>query len=361
MAIIITKSGHNSKKIDKSGFLHEDNLQEFIYDHPDTIPLYEIDESIRLLILAREFPTSSGSIDAVGIDESGELYIIETKLYKNPDKRLVVAQVLDYGASLSVSYQDTADFVQVLESKVDDHFGMGVTQKISEFYECTIEDSHDLLDLVKSNLNNGNFRFVVLMDNLEKRLRDLIFFLNRNSRFDIYGVELEFYKYKDFEITIPKLYGAEIKKEVSSSSGSSTRKNWTEENYFEEIENNLSSSDVKIVKDLYEFFMKHVDKLSWGTGYLTGSFGPCIIEMNRKSILGINTDGVLSLNYAWLNDTIEQQAYQKEYIRLLGDIFKLPANDGTIKYPTYSIKEWGSKSDALKDIVLEMIDIVNKP
>jgi hypothetical protein len=48
----------------------------------------------------RAFPTNSGPIDALGINKDGEIYIIETKLYKNPDKRLVVAQVLDYGASL---------------------------------------------------------------------------------------------------------------------------------------------------------------------------------------------------------------------------------------------------------------------
>jgi RecB family endonuclease NucS len=50
--------------------------------------------------LAREFSTKSGPIDALGVDKDGELYLIETKFYKNPDKRTVVAQVLDYGASL---------------------------------------------------------------------------------------------------------------------------------------------------------------------------------------------------------------------------------------------------------------------
>lgn len=55
MAIIITKHGKRAKKIDKSGFIDEDNLQNFIYE--------------------------------------------------NPDKRLVVAQALDYEASLSIRLQ----------------------------------------------------------------------------------------------------------------------------------------------------------------------------------------------------------------------------------------------------------------
>ena len=61
-------------------------------------------------------------------------------------------------------------------------------------------------------MNDGNFKFVVLMDHLPLQLKELIVFLNNNSEFTIYAVELEFYKHQNFEILIPKLYGAEIKR-----------------------------------------------------------------------------------------------------------------------------------------------------
>ena len=97
MAIIFTQVGKKAVKIDKTPFEKEDSLQSYIYDHPEVIPIYDIKEGIQLLILAREFPTNSGPIDAIGLDKDGEIYIIETKLFKNPDKRYVVAQSLDYG------------------------------------------------------------------------------------------------------------------------------------------------------------------------------------------------------------------------------------------------------------------------
>ena len=59
MAIIISKNGKNAEKVDQSNFALEDKLQEYIYDNPDTIPLYEIDEDTRLFIAAREFSTKS--------------------------------------------------------------------------------------------------------------------------------------------------------------------------------------------------------------------------------------------------------------------------------------------------------------
>lgn len=70
MAIIISKNGKNAEKVDQSNFALEDRLQEYIYDNPDTIPLYEIDEDTRLFIAAREFSTKSGPIDALGVRRS---------------------------------------------------------------------------------------------------------------------------------------------------------------------------------------------------------------------------------------------------------------------------------------------------
>ena len=100
MVLIISKDGKKAQKIERSVIDKEDYLQKYIYKNPEAIPIYNIKEDINVCVLKREYPTASGPIDALGVDKDGEIYIIETKLYKNPDKRLVVAQVLDYGASL---------------------------------------------------------------------------------------------------------------------------------------------------------------------------------------------------------------------------------------------------------------------
>ena len=100
MSIIISKNGKEAKKIDEQEIEKERDLQVYIHSNPEAIPVYEIQEDKRLLVVAREFQTKSGPIDALAIDKDGDIYIVETKLYKNPDKRTVVAQALDYGAAL---------------------------------------------------------------------------------------------------------------------------------------------------------------------------------------------------------------------------------------------------------------------
>jgi hypothetical protein len=78
---------------------------------------------------------------------------------------------------------------------------------------------------MRANLSKGNFKFVVLMDELEDRLKDLITYVNQNSQFDIYAVQVELYRHEDYEIVIPKIYGAEVKKDVSVS-GARRLWNW---------------------------------------------------------------------------------------------------------------------------------------
>jgi len=355
MTIIISKNGKNAQKIDKSSFKEEDYLQKYIYENPDSIPLYEIDENIRLLILAREFPTNSGPIDALGIDANGEIYLIETKLYKNPDKRLVVAQVLDYGAALTFNYRDFSDFLQTLETKVNQHFQTSLIQKINDFFGFADEEATGLIENLKTNLDKGRFRFVVLMDKLESRLKDLIIFLNQNSRFDVYGVELEYYNYNDFEIMIPRLFGAEVKKEMDVTTASGIRKQWNEKSFFEEIEKNLNDKEIEAIKKLYDFSKLIADRINWGTGAQRGSFNPILNKICPRSLFSVFTDGRMSFNYSWLSETDTQRKYRENYYQKLEQIFKLPEDLDYSKYPSVDISDWNSKLEEFQGII-EMLN-----
>lgn len=220
MAIIISKNNEDSEKIDPTDFSAEKNLQEYIQNNPDAIPLYEIAEDTRLFVAAREFYTDSGPIDALGFDRYGNIYIVETKLYKNPDKRTVVAQALDYGASLWKNTISADEFIFQLNSYTQKTFNEDFAAKYADFFD--LEDATENIKSIVNNLNSGNIKFVVLMDKLHDALKDLILYVNQNSKFDIYAVELEYYKHAEFEIVIPKLFGNEVKKEVVSKTNNSS-------------------------------------------------------------------------------------------------------------------------------------------
>ena len=83
MSIIISKEGQQATKLERDVIHREDYLQQYIDGNPDCIPLHDLKENIRLLIVARDFTTPRGGcIDLLGVDADGEIYIVETKLAK---------------------------------------------------------------------------------------------------------------------------------------------------------------------------------------------------------------------------------------------------------------------------------------
>src|SRR4030042_1759060 len=209
MSIIISKKGQTAQRLDKSDFEKEDYLQNYIHENPESIPVDEIEEDKKLLVVAREFPTESGPIDALAIDKDGDVYIVETKLYKNATKREVVAQALDYGASLWKHLNDFAEFIKLIDSEIQAKFHLTLEEKIKESFGIEQDNIQLMLDRMSSNLKEGNIKFVILMDSMDEQLKDLIIYVNQNRQFDIYAVQLEYYKFQEYEIMIPKIFGVE--------------------------------------------------------------------------------------------------------------------------------------------------------
>jgi len=287
MAIIISTNGKKAVKVDKSAFDQEHKLQEYIYENPESIPLYEIKEDIRLLILAREFPTNSGPIDAIGIDKDGELYIVETKLFKNPDKRYVIAQALDYGAALWKHSTDFDEFLGILDQSTQKTFNLKMTEKIKEFFGITDEEVSQAIDRVRSNLNGGSFHFVILMDELDDRLKDLILYVNQNSQFDIYAVEFEYYKHENQEIIIPRIFGTEVKKDIKTAKGSGKLWNWE---LFKQRLGEFGEEEVTAAEKIIEWAGKNDIEIDW-TKSQRGSFIPCFETEGKKGFYPFAVSG----------------------------------------------------------------------
>lgn len=348
MSIIISRNSEKAVSVEKSSFDREDYLQQYIYQNPESIPLSQLKEDVRLLILAREFPTNSGPIDAIGIDRDGDLYIVETKLYKNPDKRTVIAQALDYGAALWKHSSDFGEFISILDNHTKKVFGVTANEKIKDFFELSDEESELLVENAKRSLDEGKFKFVVLMDKLEDRLRDLILYVNQNSQFDVYAVELEYYKHDEYEIMIPKLYGAEVKKDIAVASSLSERRKWDESSMVQNFKENYPDEAFLAFQKIYGFCEENADQINLGTGRYA-SFSPIFLKLNKKSLFTVSSDGRLALNFEWLaKENSESADTLKEIAESVG--FEIPENYREVR-PSYTMEEWVPKiEEFLKEI-----------
>lgn len=264
MSIIISRQGQNAQKVEKSDFEAEDYLQDYIQKNPESIPVYEIEKDKKLFVVKREFATNSGPIDALAVDKDGDIYIVETKLYKNSDKRTVVAQALDYGSALWRHLDDFSEFVSTLNQETQKNFKLDFQEKLEEFFGLDREQSEIALENLKKNLIDGNLKFVILMDSIDERLKDLIVYVNRNSQFDIYAVQLEYYKFNDYEIMIPKMFGVGVDKRLKSSGGA--RRVWTKDDFLKDARERSDENVGKVIKDLLEFSYQTADRVNYGTG-----------------------------------------------------------------------------------------------
>lgn len=352
MAIIISSNGAKAVKVEKSSIDKEDYLQKYIYENPESIPLYEIKEDIQLLILAREFPTNSGPIDAIGIDKDGELYIVETKLFTNTDKRKVIAQALDYGASLWKHSNDFNEFIRILDEHTQKVFKLRTTEKIGDFFEIGTEEVDAIIAKARTNLNDGVFHFVILMDKLDDRLKDLILYVNQNSQFDVYAVEFEYYKHDIHEIIIPKIFGTEVKKDIAVSTSSGVRRKWTEELLLDDAKQKLSPDEYEGFEKIYNFSRQHATELRFGTGSY-GSFSPIFGNVCDRSLFTLSTDKRLAFNFEWTAKMNSDLAdIFKEKLEAVG--FSFPDNFKELR-PSVLTDEWLPKVDKFISVLVDVV------
>jgi hypothetical protein len=165
-------------KILPSGYDDENMLKRLIKEYPTLLPT-PTTSSERIFTLTDEYPIDGGSIDLLCVDNEGNIYIVETKLQKNSDRRTIIAQLLDYASQMAKETFDT------FKRKIEERTGESIDKILGE--------DTDIVDSIKQSLDEKRFVLIVCMDNIEQRLKDVIIHLNRDWGMDIFGLELNKY------------------------------------------------------------------------------------------------------------------------------------------------------------------------
>jgi hypothetical protein len=103
--VLVSSEGQSSRLervVLGAGTHSEAWLQALIFDHPELLPVAQIEPAFGSLIPAgREVACGTGSIDNLYLTPSGGIVLVETKLWRNVQaRREVVGQALDYVSSL---------------------------------------------------------------------------------------------------------------------------------------------------------------------------------------------------------------------------------------------------------------------
>ena len=176
-------------------------LQEALFAHPHCLPIKELDPRIgRLIPICMELQTEAGPADILYITENGQLVVVETKLWRNPEaRRVVVAQILDYAKQLTKwSYSDLAKLT-AMTTKQGPSYLLDCVRKVNPNI-----DEADFVDSVTNSLKSGDFLLLIVGDGIRTGTESLVNFIDQygNLRFGLGLVEVAAFKLPNNDILL---------------------------------------------------------------------------------------------------------------------------------------------------------------
>ncbi len=179
----------------QSRFDTERDLHEAIAAHPEVLPSEDLGLG-PLIALGAELDFGPGPLDLLAADPQGRLAIIEFKRgSENPDVRKVVAQVLDYGASLwRTDYEE-------LERRC------AAPDAVSPDLASTVAGRCAQLDVpfdpdafragIEASLDTGDFVFLYVGRDLDDRTHRIMTYLAEGPRMTFFAVEVDYFRAGD--------------------------------------------------------------------------------------------------------------------------------------------------------------------
>jgi hypothetical protein len=178
------------------GSVLEDVIQQLIHDHPECLPIAEIDPMfVGAIPVCREFSTLAGPIDNFMVTPSGLPVLVECKLWRNAEaRREVVGQILDYAKELA---RFSASDVQREASR---RLGLGPRALIDlvRAADPAVEEMQ-FNDALSANLRRGRFLLIIVGDGIREGVENIAAYLEAHAglHFSFGLVELPIYLLPD--------------------------------------------------------------------------------------------------------------------------------------------------------------------
>jgi len=177
----------------------EDWLQDLLYNHPESLPVAELNPSfVGLIPICRELLTPAGPIDVLYATREGRIAVLEAKLWRNPEaRRKVIGQILDYAKELSHWTYETLD-AAVLAAR---RRGQGAARSLFEVVcERHAElDEAQFIDSVSRNLRRGDLLLLIAGDGIRENVGAITNFIEDHGtlHFTFGLIEMAIYRMPD--------------------------------------------------------------------------------------------------------------------------------------------------------------------
>lgn len=385
---IAVRSGKDSswKKIQNSTRYENNNIsdiKELIYHNPDLVSSEDIKSGkreIMVCIKGSAFGDSDDNNSLIGISVHGKISIIQCKLPQG------MGRALDYAAILWEMTYDEFNNV-VLESE-----GRSLDDIMSEKAPQDSWNVEEFKELVSNSLKQGNFRLIIVVNDLNSELRKAIRFLTTRGAFsfEIYVLLMEYFIEGDVEIIVPRLLSFPKLSEIETSE--TTRINTLKQDRFpssaafsedservepiiadtdfdldkpsnvEQSENtepkeniffgkcreNTNEVTLNLTKRLYNFSKETGDGILWWGSGGAGAFNFTLTE-DALTVFIVDANGKIMFNFSeWQREPSYKDLLPQFLEKLKGiNILRKQREDYT-RWPDFSIEEFFAKPEDFK-------------
>ncbi|MGX9221719.1 hypothetical protein ACWV27_25480 (plasmid) [Massilia varians] len=180
----------------KEGLYSEEWLQKMLFSHPKALPIREIDPHAGDLVsICMELKTDDGYADILYMTRTGQVVLVETKLWRNSGaRREVVAQILDYAKELSKwTYLELSRRVAIATGGGPQALLACMKAAHPDLDEAVFEDG------VNRSLKSGDFLLIIAGDGIRYSAESLVGFIEQygHLRFKLALVETATYQLPD--------------------------------------------------------------------------------------------------------------------------------------------------------------------
>jgi len=325
----------------------EDILQALIAKFPSLLAGDQFGESgpRRWLLLAREAGLPSDedgggrwSVDHLFLDQDAVPTVVEVK--RSSDSRIrreVVGQVLDYAAN-AVVYWPVERLRELFERRCA-AAGLDPDAEVAALLEPGA-DAETFWQQAAANLRAGRVRLVFLADEIPRELRRVVEFLNgQMDPAEVIAIEVKQYVGEGVKTLVPRVIGQTA--EFEGRKGRRESKQWDEASFFAALAAKRGAEEVRVARDLYDWSLEHMTRVTWGSGKVDGSFVP-VLDVGEHSYypIALYTYGRVEVQFQWLRSRppFENEELRLELLRRLNEILGVAlAPDAITKRPSIQL------------------------
>ena len=209
MAGIWTNRGEGWELGSPQAFRDEAALHRLIEQNPQLLPLAG---SPSLTILGSEIQLGSGSADILAVESSGRPAVIEVKLARNSEaRRAIVSQVIAYAAYLHGYKVDDLEQGPLRKALADAGYSSILNAVQANDQEGAV-DADSFSASMQQYLDQGNFRLVLVLDEVSAELERVIAYLNAITLQDltIDLITLTVYDVNGAQVALPQRVSPDI-------------------------------------------------------------------------------------------------------------------------------------------------------